>query len=282
VRPSTGAPLHFVAPLALALLGAAAAPRASLTGIAVARLAWADAVVEREAAQGKTGWRELKEGDSLRTGDRIRTTADGVARFEFPWMSVTAGPSTMLHVPAEVVLSTVLGQGRAEFEGRGRDIVKVRTAEAVIRGTGRIVVRRDRSRTLVMAMAIDGSFRVEASGTTVVILAGEGTIIRDGAAPGPAVKLPEAPGTIRPGRDPAYVAAGEPLSLTWSAAAVASHIQVLPLDSPDVIIGRDVGRPPYALSIPWVGTYRWHVSSRDEQGLEGRPSEEGFICVVEK
>ena len=282
MRPSTGAPVHLVAPLALALLGGAPAAPGSLTGIAVARLAWTDAGVEREAVQGKTGWRALKEGDSLRTGDRIRTTADGVARFEFPWMSVTAGPSTTLHVPADIVLSTVLGQGRAEFESRGHDIVKVRTADVVIRGAGRIVVRRDSARTVVMAMAIDGSFQVEASGTTVVLLAGEGTIVHDGAAPGPALRLPEAPETIRPGRDPAYVTAGDPLSLTWSSAAASSHIQVLPLDSTDVIIGRDVGRPPYALSIPWVGTYRWRVSSRDEQGLEGPPSEDGLICVAEK
>jgi hypothetical protein len=34
--------------------------------------------------------------------------------------------------------------------------------------------------------------------------------------------------------------------------------------------------------IPWEGTYRWRISSRDAQGLEGRPSEAGVICVVEK
>jgi hypothetical protein len=56
----------------------------------------------------------------------------------------------------------------------------------------------------------------------------------------------------------------------------------MPLDSDDVLMARDVGPPPYALVIPWEGTYRWHVSSRDGQGLEGRPSEAGYICVVEK
>jgi len=39
---------------------------------------------------------------------------------------------------------------------------------------------------------------------------------------------------------------------------------------------------PYTLLIPWEGTFRWRVSSRDAQGLESRPSEEGLICVVEK
>jgi hypothetical protein len=36
------------------------------------------------------------------------------------------------------------------------------------------------------------------------------------------------------------------------------------------------------MTIPWLGTYRWRVSSRDERGLEGVPSPFGYICVVEK
>jgi len=248
----------------------------------VATLTWADDEVERESAAGRDGWRRMKPGESVRTGDRLRTAQNGVARIEFPWMSVTLGPATVMHIPAEVVLSTVLGQGRAEFEGRGRDIVKVRTAEAVIRGAGRIVVRREQERTLVMAMAMDGSFSVVASGRTVVLRAGEGTVVRDGQAPGPARGLPEPPETVRPGSDPFYVPQGRPVLLTWSPAAPASHVQVMPLGSNEVLLARDAGRPPLALLIPWEGMYRWRVSSRDPDGLEGRPSEEGLICVVEK
>lgn len=252
----------------------------------MARLGWADAGVEREDAAGEGGWRRLQPGDSVRTGDRLRTAPDGVARLDFPWMSLTVGPATVLHIPAEVVLSTVLGEGRAEFEGRGRDIVKVRTAEAEIRGAGRIVVRRHQQRTLVMAMAMDGTFSVAASGETVVLRAGEGTTIRDGEPPGPAQPLPEPPGSLRPGSDPVYVPRGQPVTLTWSPAAPASHVQVISLDSGEVLgevlLARDVPRPPYALVIPWPGTYRWRVSSREPDGLEGRPSEAGLICVVEE
>jgi len=198
-------------------------------------------------------------------------------------MSVTAGPATIMYIPAEVVLSLVLSEGRAEFEARGRDIVKVRTAEAVIRGAGRIVVRRERERTLVMAMAMDGTFRVEASGETVVLQAGEGTVVRDGEAPGPAQPLPEAPKGLRPGTDPLYVPSGESAPLTWSPAAASAHVQVTALGSDVVLLARDVSRLPYALHIPWEGTYRWRVSSRDAQGLESLPSsEEGLICVVER
>jgi len=257
-------------------------PPPAAGGVAVATLTWVDAGVEREEGEGGRGWRRLEPGDNLRTGDRLRTARDGVARFEFPWMSVTAGPATLMHIPAEVVLSTVLAQGRAEFEGQGREIVKVRTAEAEIRGEGRIVVRRDRERTLVMAMAMDGSFRVVASGRTVVLRKGEGTVVRDGQAPEAPRKLPEAPERLQPGIDPVYVVSGEPVTLEWSPAAAAAHVQVLPLDSDEVLIARDVGRPPYSLVVPWVGTYRWRVSSRDPQGLEGGPSEAGYVCVVER
>jgi hypothetical protein len=262
---------------------AARSPRApAAAGVAVATLAWMDAGVEREDALGKSGWHPIKPGDSVRTGDRLRTAPDGVARFDLPWMSVTAGPATVMHIPAEVVLSLVLGEGRVEFEGRGRDIVKVRTADAVIRGTGRIVVRRESGRTLVMAMAMDGTFRVEASGEAVVLQAGEGTVVRDGEAPRPAQKLPEAPERLRPGADPLYVANGESATLTWSPAAASSHVQVMALGSDEVLMARDVSRLPYTLLIPWEGTFRWRVSSRDAQGLESRPSEDGLICVVEK
>jgi len=184
-----------------------------------------------------------KPGDSVRTGDRLRTAPDGVARFDLPWMSVTAGPATVMHIPAEVVLSIVLGEGRAELEACGRDIVKVRTAEAEIRGSGRIVVRRERERTLVMAMAMEGTFRVEASGETVVLLAGQGTVVRDGEAPRPAQTLPEAPGRLRPGADALYVPSGQPATLNWSPAAASSHVQVMALGSDEVLIAQRHGDP---------------------------------------
>ena len=262
---------------------AAGPPRsAPAAGVVVATLGWMDAGVDREDALGKSGWHSIKPGDAVRTGDRLRTAPEGVARFDFPWMSVTAGPATVMHIPAEVVLSLVLAEGRVEFEGRGRDILKVRTADAVIRGTGRIVVRRESGRTLVMAMAMDGTFRVEASGEAVVLQAGEGTVVRDGEAPRPAQKLPEAPERLRPGADPLYVASGQSATLTWSPAAASSHVQVMALGSDEVLMARDVSQLPYTLLIPWEGTFRWRVSSRDAQGLESRPSEEGLICVVEK
>jgi hypothetical protein len=251
------------------------------TGIAVATLAYLDKLVEREAATGK-GWQRLTEGESIHTGDRIRTAPDGMARLKYPWMSLTAGPSTVVHIPAGFILSTVLDEGRAELLAQGREIIKVRTAEAEIRGEGRLIVRREQERTMVMAMALDGTFRVEASGAAVVLHAGEGTVIQDGQRPEPPAKLPQAPTTLQPGQDPVYVTRGEPVRLSWSPTAAAHHIQLLPLGSEEALIEKDVSGPPQALTFSLLGTYRWRVSSRDARGIESRPSAPGYICVVEK
>lgn len=271
--------------LVLSLLGLGAAPKTaappSAAGISVATLTYVDRVVERESMPTPAGWKPLKEGDAVRTGDRIRTGSEALARLQFPWMSVTAGPSTILHIPASTILSTVLDEGRAEFEAGQREIVKVKTAEAEIRGAGRIVVRREREKTLVMAMALDGSFRVEARGDVTVLRAGEGTIIRDGARASAPIKLPAPPKVVYPGGDPVYVKKGEPLALRFSPSGPA-YVQLLPLGAPEVLIARVTASSPVSVGIPWAGTYRWRASLIDAQGLEGLPSEDGFICVVDR
>ncbi|HEY7514543.1 MAG TPA: hypothetical protein VIC87_08695 [Vicinamibacteria bacterium] len=274
----------LLAPLAAAAAATAKKPAAlpSAAGIAVAKLTYVDRVVERESIPNpEGGWRPLKEGDAVRTGDRLRTSPEAVARIQFPWMSVTAGPSTTLHIPASMILSTVLDEGRAEFEAGDREIMKVRTAEAEIRGAGRIVVRRSREKTLVMAMALGGTFRVEAKGDVTVLRQGEGTFVRDGKPPAPPVKIPDPPKVLHPGADPVYVRKGEPVVLKFAPSGPA-YVQILPMHGPEVLIARDVASSPATLGIPWEGTYRWRVSSRNDQGFEGLPSEDGVVCVVDR
>ncbi len=279
-RPALAALVIALAPLAAGAAKRPAAPPSN-AGISVATLTYVDTVVERESIPNPAGWRPLKEGDPVRTGDRIRTGTEALARLQFPWMSVTAGPSTTLHIPASMILSTVLDEGRAEFEAGSREIVKVQTAEAEIRGAGRIVVRREREKTLVMAMALDGTFKIEAKGDVTVLQTGHGTMIRDGQAPSAPIKLPEAPKVVYPGTDPVYVRKGERLALRFAPSGPA-YVQILPLHGPEVLIAREVGSSPATLGIPWEGTYRWRASVRDGQGFEGLPSADGLICVVEK
>jgi hypothetical protein len=252
-----------------------------LQGIAVATLAYAAGSVEREV-DGASGTTSLKPGEFVRTGDRIRTGPESVARLAFPWMSVTASPSTTLHIPSEVILSAVFDQGRAEVAAEGGDILKLRTAEAEIRGAGRVVVRRDSQRQALVVTAREGTFRVEGAGKAVVLLAGEGTVVRQGSPPEPATRLPPAPSDLHPGQDPVYVVKGEAAQLSWRHAGATHHLEVLPLESGDVLLERDVGVGPEQMTIPWLGTYRWRVAARNAVGLESLPSVEGLICVVEK
>ncbi len=257
-----------------------AAPRPAGAGIAIGKLAWADREIERAELPAKSSWRRLAAGDALRTGDTFRTGELATARLDVGWMTVALGASTMLTVPASNVLSTVLEQGRAEFAGPGRDIVKIRVGDGEVRGGGRLVLRRSVGRT--SAAALEGAFRVRAAGRTVEIRAGQGTVVADGRPPEAPAPLPAAPAGLLPGADPAYVRLGQPVELRWSATAPAHRVELLDLERDEVLLARETGAPPLGLEIPWPGTFRWRVSARDARGLESRPSATGLVCSVER
>jgi hypothetical protein len=272
--------------LALLLVAAAATEaqtrrrpaRRAAAGIAIGDLTWTDREVDRAEPPDKTKWRRVASGDKLRTGDTLRTSADGLARIELPWMAVTLGPASMLTIPPNAVLSAVLDQGRAEFSGPGRDIVKIQVGEGEVRGGGRLVLRRSVGRTSVSAL--EGAFRVRALGRTVEITAGQGTVVFDGRPPERAFPLPAAPKRPRPGAEVAYVRTGQPVELSWSGNGTAHLVELLALQRDEVLLSRETGAPPLRLEIPWLGTYRWRVSARDVRGVESAPSAAGFLCSV--
>lgn len=257
-----------------------APPRPPGAGIAIGDLAWADGSVERAELPQKSSWRRLSAGDKLRTGDTYRTSEEATVRLEFPWMVVGLSPSTMLTIPASTVLSTVLEQGRAEFAGPGRDIVKIRVGDGEVRGGGRLVLRRSVGRT--SASVLEGSFRLRAAGRTVEVKAGEGTVVTDGRPPEPPALLPAPPRGLLPGKDPVYVRSGQPVELRWTEAGPSHHVEILDLREDEVLLAREAVRPPLRLEIPWLGTYRWRVSARDARGVESRPSAEGLVCSVDR
>jgi hypothetical protein len=149
-----------------------------------------------------------------------------------------------------------------------------------VRGGGRVVVRREGASTRVAVLS--GQFRVEAAGGAVDLARGQGTIVTAGKAPLEAVDLPPAPSDVVPGSDPVYVLKGQPATLTWTSRGSSHHVQLLGIGRDEILVDRDVGPAPVPLEIPWLGTFRWRVSSRDPRGLEGLPSKEGVLCVVEK
>jgi len=276
MRHSSKAAL-FVFALAAAALAAPAKPPAG--GVAsLGRLTYVERLVEQA---GDTGaWGPAREGTPMRLGTRVRTAADGVARIELPWMAVTVSPSASVSFPDEDILSTVLEQGRLGLTADTRDILKVVTGEAEVRGRGRVVVRREGRRTLVTA--ISGRFTVEGAGKVVVLGPGKGTVVGDKQVPTAPVDAPEPPKALKPGADPLYILPGTPINLQAAVKRASNQIEVLPVGSEVVLLQKDVGAPPWKLDIPWPGAFRWRVSSRDDRGLEGKPSSEGQICVDDK
>ncbi len=241
---------------------------------AVARLGFVEHGVQLSSARG---WYAAKEGTAMRLGERLRTGADALARLDLPWMTMTLGPASAVAFPDDYLLSAVLEQGRVQLHAEKREILKLVTGEAEVRGQGRVVVRREGGATLVTSLA--GHFFVEGAGRIVALPAGTGTIVRQGKPPLSASTLPQPPEWLSPGSDPQYVALGETVSLNWEAKGSAHQVEVLPVGSDDVLIQHDVGAPPWRVAIPWRGAFRWRVATRDERGLEGKPSADGLICV---
>lgn len=246
-------------------------------GIRVARLSYVEGDVERAAFRGS--FRDAPEGSELLTGDRIRTGPRAVARLAFPGMTLTVAPSSVVTIPAGIVLSLVLEHGRAEVQSEG-EIVKLRTEEARIRGGGRLVVRRGNSGPTAVA-ALAGRFTVSAADRDVALEGGQGTVITAASFPTMPRALAPAPSGLAPGSDALYARPRQPTPISWSSSASAHHVQVLAIDAEDVLLEQDVGPAPVTLEIPWLGTFRWRVSATGRDGLEGLPSE-GVICIVEE
>jgi hypothetical protein len=262
---------------AAAGLAAMAQPAPPAGAIPIARIAYVDDLVEVQPA-GK-GWSRVPEGAQLRIGDTLRTGPQGTARIDFPWMSVAVAGASRVSVPTSLVLATVLEEGRVEQTSPSGEMIKLVTSEARIRGEGRLAVRREQGRTLVSAFA--GAFRVESGRKQVALPAGFGIVVEKGG-PRTAVELPPAPADLDPGDDPLYVSPNEPVMLRFGSTARTHHLQVLGIDSSQILIERDLGAGPATVTIPWPGTFRWRVAARDASGLEGPPSREGLLVGVTK
>jgi hypothetical protein len=278
MRPSTSRCAARAGVVALvAALGWATSATAQPDASSLATLAFVEKGVERAAGGGS--WSEAVENGSFDIGDGLRTGPEGLARLELPWMALSLSPNSDVVFPDEYVLSIVLEKGRAVLDAKAHPALKLETAEAEVRGTGRAIVRRESGRTLVTCL--DGRFRVAGGGRAVSLSPGQGTVVTAGRAPSAAEDVPAPPGEegLWPGQDPVYAEPGEALELQWEPAASAFQIEVLPVGSETVLLQRDVGPPPARLALPWSGAFRWRVASRDDRGLEGLPSADGLICV---
>ena len=260
-----GAALVVAAAAASPLL--AARPEPATPSVAAVR------VVEGRVEHGSDGsWKGESASFRMAPGEGVRTGRDGLAVLTLPWMQIVVGRDSAVSLPSGRVLSTSLEKGRIE-QRASSDILKVKTKEAEVRGAGSVVVSRaDEAPGLTRVSPLEGIF----------LAPGQGLLVRGKGAAPEVVALPARPRDLRPGRDPLYVEHGQPVTLTWAGTARRYHVEVSSLSGDEVLLARDVAGSSVAVSLPGLGTFRWRVSAVDEDGLEGAPSDPGFVCVVEK
>jgi hypothetical protein len=243
-------------------------------GVTVAQVSFVESRVDVQ--RPGAAWERLPEGGRVRTGDRLRTAADSSARLQFPWMSVSLAPSSVLGLAPGAILGLQLESGRVELASGRDDIVKLDTPDVRVRGQGWVIVRRGPSGTQVSVLRgefnVGGTTLAEANGCVVAR-------VRAACRPSP---LPEAPRALVPGSDPRYVRQSERLTLAWDTSALAQGyvVQVLSFEDDAVLLQQEVATPTHEVRVPWLGLYRWRVSARDAGGLEGAPSLEGLFCVM--
>jgi hypothetical protein len=243
-------------------------------GIPVARVYSTGPGVETQKGDR---WSALADGAYVKTGDRLRT-GRAAAAIEFPWTTLIVGAGSTLSIPPSIVLTAAVEEGRVEERAIGEDIVKLRTPEGVVRGSGHVIVRRHDGKTYVSA--IEGAFDVATGPGTLRLEAGYGTIIATGERPSPAVELSRIGGAITPGTDPAYYKRNAPVSLRWESTASRHHLQVLAFDSERVVHDVEVTGNEYSIQLP-LGLFRWRVLPVPADAPDGHPSADGFICIVD-
>jgi hypothetical protein len=221
-------------------------------------------------------WTPVEERALLHTGDRVRT-GDAVATLRFPWSSLFIGPGTTVAIVPSIVLTAAIEEGRVEELASGEDIIKLQTEEALVRGNGHVVVRRRQGRTFVSAL--QGTFDVATGKGTLRLEAGQGTVVEKGERPAPPAPLEGEPPGAAASSDPVYFHEGADVLLRWDSAAAVHHVQVLSLESDEVLYAADVSGRESALRLP-LGLFRWRVSSADPDRPEGRPSADRYVCVV--
>jgi hypothetical protein len=125
---------------------------------------------------------------------------------------------------------------------------------------------------------------VRSAGRVVEVRKGQGTRILDGRPAEPPRPLPPPPRGLRPGVEVGYVRSGEPVELRWAASGRLYHVQLLALQGNDdqILLARDTAASSLRLSIPWLGTYRWRVTTRDARDVESPPSGFGLVCSVSR
>lgn len=216
----------------------------------------------------------VNEGSGLRTGEEsgLEISFEDGATFLLranTTLQVKTAQKGLVHFMRRLFLQTgrVISRIRAATGRASRVEVHTPSAIAAARGTEyRVSVDPENS---TRAEVLEGGVEVAALAKKVMVNAGEGTLVKQGAPPGQPKKLLPPPAPV--GLAPLYRTL--PLQFRFGAVEGASSYRVMLTRDPDAkdIVKERVIRPDEALDIIGVddGLYYLRSLSIDTDGLEG-------------
>lgn len=239
---------------------------------------------------GFSEWKPVTPGDRVPPGSQIRTLESGVLEIVFENEdSFYLRPETTIGVTAAgqekagwvtkifLRVGKLIGSVRRATGAQSRVEILTPSAQCAVRGTVFRAAVDEEERTL--SEVLEGLVAVEASGSSVDVQAGQGTLVRKGEAPLTPRLLLAAPSPIGV---PA-LATAFPFPLDFTAAPGTVAVVVDLTRDPD---GRDlawtsVWKPGQALLVQALedGVYYLQARAIDDLGLEGMPLQPQEIRV---
>jgi len=248
-----------------------------------------------EFRRGDQGdWEPARSRDVLRSGDYVKTGANGSAEVVFlDGTLYTVRPNTLFVVTrqraaignaTEQTISMEYGWVNLNTAQRGGRVTTPR-AEAVVARDSEATVSVDRRTSTASFTAFRGEVEVTSESGLVRRIGALEQVVQEGALLSEARKLPPAPEPLEPGNgfETAF-GPGSELVLLWlpveNAARYALQVSRNRLFVDNLI---DVDSRPATratLGLQGEGTFEWRVAARTRDGLQGPWSEPRTFRVV--
>ncbi|MDA8101151.1 MAG: FecR domain-containing protein [Nitrospiraceae bacterium] len=242
-------------------------------------------------SEGIASWRLIAQGDTVRSGDKIRTGRDGSVELAFD-----DGSTYLLRPGTDLDISLLerresTGFLKRLFLGIGKLVAKTakqagvasrtelrtQTAIAGVRGTRfDLMVADDRT---TRAAVQEGSISVSSMGKEVTVGAGEGTMVKQDMPPQEPRKLLAAPSAV--GQLPVYASLPVSLQISSVQGAVSYHALLSRDTEGKDIVMESMLEPGAAFQARELanGVYYLFLRSVDDQGMEGMEAAPSVIEV---
>ncbi|MBI4778266.1 FecR domain-containing protein [Candidatus Desantisbacteria bacterium] len=244
--------------------------------------------------KGEASFVEAKEGMFLETSDEIKTEADSRAQIEIDEKSfIQIKPNTMVKIDKLLTCSQKEGVsarlklffGRIFLQCPKGSESEVETPGLLcgVRGTQLQTSHKEGSSSIVAVF--DGKVAAEAQGKLVEVAAGYGSKAVQGQAPSLPTKLPLPPPLALP--EDMMAASNKRPAFSWQPVSNAAgyHFELAKDTDFNQVIWEVEGTSSLNL-IPSFNLperqYYWHVSSIDQQGIEGGFSHCRLLKIITK